>query len=249
MFVAEALAAAVPMSPGSPPARVLFEAVTFSLAPGQVLRIAGRSGAGKTSLLRILAWLDNPLSGTVALDGHTPDALGVPQYRRRVVYAAQRPVMWPGSVADNLHRARSFASGGHEGDPAATDALGVAAATLASLGLGKGILEASAARLSEGERQRVALVRALAVGPQVLLLDEPTSALDPAHRDRVEALLLQRAEGEGLAVVLVTHETAQAERLGARVLQLRPADAPEPRKSWLGGRPGQGGGSSRGALG
>jgi len=214
--------------------RPLLEGVSLAVDRSEVVRLGGPSGVGKTSLLRVLAALDDPVAGTLTLDGRAPATLGVPTYRRQVVHLTQRPVMWPGSVRDNLSRAFGFVHAAVSYDE------GAATSWLLQLGLALD-LATEANRLSEGEKQRVALVRALLLQPRVLLLDEPTSALDADHRKRVEALLEER-QVDGLAMVLVTHETEQAARMGARQIDLsahRPRAMPieEPNLKVVGDQP------------
>lgn len=192
--------------------RRLLEAVSCSLAPGEVVGLAGPSGLGKTSLLRALARLEEPAEGRVRVDGKTAEELGFPPYRRRVVYVAQRPTVIGPTVGDDLRVPFSFAIAAGPFDE------GAAMASLERLGLERD-LEAPVERWSEGEKQRLALIRALSVGPRVLLLDEPTSALDAASRGRVEAWLAELA-AEGTAMFVVSHERAQLRRVASRVVDL-----------------------------
>jgi len=201
-----------------PRGRALLRGLSFSVGPGERVALAGPSGIGKTTVLRALSLLDDPLEGELSLDGQTPDALGVVRWRRRVVLVSQRAVFFGGTVAEELARPFTYAASDAPFDRERARAL------LAALEL-PSAWERPAAELSEGERQRVALVRALALRPSVLLLDEPTSALDPASIEKVEALL---AESEA-AIVLVSHAAQQRERMGARAIELAalrvPADA------------------------
>lgn len=175
-----------------------LEPVSFTLAAGECLAVQGASGSGKTLLLRALADLD-PSAGELALDGVARTAMPAPAWRRRVCYVATEPGWWADTV------------GAHFADWAAIEA------RLEPLGLSSAYRERAVNGLSTGERQRLALLRALAVGPRVLLLDEPTGALDAAATAAVEALVAEQA-GAGLGIVWVTHDRAQAGRVGARRL-------------------------------
>lgn len=187
----------------------LLRGLSFCLAEGARVALTGPSGIGKTSALRAIAALDPSWSGSLALDGQSPEAMGAPRWRRRVMWLPQRAVFFGGSVASELARAFGYAAS--EGAKLDLDA---ARAQLAQLGL-EGVLERRVEELSEGERQRVALVRALVLEPQVLLLDEPTSALDARSRDAVEVAL------RGRALVVVTHDDAWREKLDAAPVDLQ----------------------------
>ncbi len=150
----------------------------------------------------MIADLD-PHEGDAWLDGQRQADIPAPEWRRQVIYCAAETGWWAGDVAAHF--------------PPATRA--EAAAEAASLSLPPDILNAPVQRLSSGERARVALLRALVRHPKLLLLDEPTGALDHDTTLRVEAVLRARMEA-GLAILLVTHEPAQVERLGARHLRL-----------------------------
>lgn len=177
----------------------LLEA-SLELAAGECLVIRGASGSGKSLLLRAIADLD-PNQGRVSLNGVSRETFTGPEWRRKVGYLPAEAGWWAEDLGAHFaqwDRARSL---------------------FHRLGLADAQKDWPIARLSTGERQRLALVRALAVGPEILLLDEPTSGLDQEAVSAVENLIAEvRADGTG--VVWVTHDPAQAERVGDRWLYL-----------------------------
>jgi putative ABC transport system ATP-binding protein len=175
-------------------------------ADGPVV-IAGPSGSGKSTLLRLLDRLSVPTQGEVRFRGTPLDDLDPLELRRRVAMVFQRPVLLPGTVADNVR----------EADPT-LDGAGVAA-LLERVGLDPALAAQDAIDLSGGEAQRMGIARALATRPEVVLFDEPTSALDAASAARIEevALDLQR---HGTSVIWVSHDGAQAERLARHRIDL-----------------------------
>lgn len=191
--------------------KVLVSEANFEVHKGETLAIVGPSGSGKSSLLRLLNRLDEPTSGTVYLAGVDYRQIAPRELRRRVGMVAQRPYLFPGTVADNLQfgpRQR-----GQELSPAVVEEL------LTGVGLA-GYGSRDVANLSGGEAQRVSFARAMANSPEALLLDEPTSALDDDAKRGVETLIQQIGRKQGIACVLVTHEVGQAERLAERALIL-----------------------------
>jgi putative ABC transport system ATP-binding protein len=175
---------------------------SLTVAAGSTLAISGASGAGKSLFLRMAADLD-PNEGEVSLNGSARAALPADVWRRRLPYVAAESGWWAPSVIDHfppdrLDRARDLAR---------------------RLGVEDAPFNGPADRLSTGERQRLALVRALILESPGLLLDEPTGPLDSTSTEKVEALLLERVAA-GMALVLVSHDPAQALRLGARRLRM-----------------------------
>lgn len=187
---------------------------SFGTDLGQFVALAGPSGAGKTTMLRAIAQLVEPAEGSVTLGGRSPEAIGWPVYRRRVVYVGQRPTMLAGSTLENLERPFTYSVADRAFDRDA------ARRHLEALRFEANILDRRAAELSVGEQQRVALVRALLVEPDVLLLDEPTSALDEEAERAVEALVKSELERRGASAVIVTHQSEQASRLNAERVEL-----------------------------
>jgi putative ABC transport system ATP-binding protein len=214
MVLLSASGLSVPAPPGAA-ADPLPGPVDLDLASGELLGVRGPSGAGKTTLLRCLALLEPRATGEVRFrDAPVPPA-HTPAFRRAVVYLPQQPPPVPMTVAASLAQPFSFKSAGDGAYDAA-----VAGAMCRRLGLPGDVLDRWVPDLSAGEAQRVSLVRALLVAPDVLLLDEFTSALDPASREAAEALVSEwRTAGER-AAVLVSHDAAQNDRMTSRSLAL-----------------------------
>jgi ABC-type iron transport system FetAB ATPase subunit len=174
----------------------------FEAAPGECLAITGPSGAGKSLLLRMIADLD-PNEGQAYLDGLERRTMSAPAWRRKMLYSAAEPGWWHERIADHFP--------GEE--------LAIAREMAPRLALSPALLDGLVAQLSTGERQRVALIRALALSPPVLLLDEPTGALDEDSTRLVEQVLHDQLAA-GVTIVIVTHSAAQAGRLGDRQLRM-----------------------------
>lgn len=173
-----------------------LEPSSFELAGGECIALRGPSGAGKTLLLRALADLD-PNEGEVLLDGTPRSRIPAPQWRRRVGYVAAEPGWWSERLGDHFEDWASQAGPARrlEIDPA--------------------VAERRVSQLSTGERQRLALLRALERRPEVLLLDEPTGPLDEESTAAVESMLREK-QSNGLALFWVTHNKRQAERIADR---------------------------------
>ena len=172
----------------------------FCLAGGQCLGITGPSGSGKTLLLRALADLD-PHTGEVFLDGVAAGALPAPQWRRQVGLLPAESAWWADTVGAHFD--------------------GVAPPWLDRLGFAPEVLHWEIARLSSGERQRLAFLRLLVGQPAVLLLDEPTANLDAENTNRLEDLVRCYREERGAAVVWVTHDLEQLRRVATHCCRLQ----------------------------
>jgi ABC-type methionine transport system ATPase subunit len=193
--------------------REVLRGVDLDLPAGEITALVGPSGAGKTSLIRLLNRLDDPTTGTVELDGRPLAAYPVRALRRRVGFVFQVPVMFPGTVADNLRVAAALAGKGESAE-------GEVERLLPLVGLDASFASRDGERLSGGERQRVNLARALATRPDILLLDEPTSALDPEIADRLMATVCELSARVGLTTVMVTHRLAEARSASSYAVML-----------------------------
>lgn len=182
--------------------RRLIDGIDLALAPGRRTVIMGANGAGKSLLLRMLHGLITPDAGLVLWHGRALDRAG----RDQQAMVFQRPVLLRRSVGANLRFALA-ARGLPRHVRTAREAEALAMARLETLA------RRPARQLSGGEQQRLAVARALAVRPEMLLLDEPTASLDPASTQAVEALIDQAHAG-GVTIVLVTHDLGQARRMG-----------------------------------
>jgi putative ABC transport system ATP-binding protein len=176
----------------------ILKPASFALSVGECVAVSGPSGSGKTLLLRAIADLD-PSEGLVRLGGRDRLAMTGPEWRRLVGYLPAEPGWWADTVGEHF-----------------TDWT-AASAVAKALGFPEDVRAWPITRLSTGERSRLALIRALTAGPEVLLLDEPTAALDPASVTAVESLIATRMRA-GLAVVWVTHDAEQARRVASRLL-------------------------------
>ncbi|MEM6678491.1 MAG: ATP-binding cassette domain-containing protein [Pseudomonadota bacterium] len=198
--------------------RALLDGVDLTLAGRGITVVMGPNGAGKSLLLRVMHGLVQPDSGTVRWGDAAPDEA----IRRRQALVFQKPVLLRRTVAANIdfvQRARG------RRDPGRREAL------LAHMGLAEHA-QRPARLLSGGEQQRLALARALALDPEVLLLDEPTASLDPASVQLIEESV-RGANAGGVKIVFVTHDVGQARRLAddvvflhrGRIAEHGPADA------------------------
>ena len=198
--------------------RILWSQLDLELAAGERLGLVAPSGSGKTLLLRTLSLLDPPQAGRFSLLGRPPAAWGLPRWRAMVSYLAQRPVAGAGTVEENLRAPWRFQERRGQGGWSYERITN----WLAALGRDPSFLSYDAERLSGGELQLLALLRALQFDPTVLLLDEPTASLDGATTTAVEALLIAWLAAGRRACVLISHDSEQIERFASRTLQLQP---------------------------
>lgn len=176
------------------------EVKALRLAGGECVAVMGPSGGGKTRLLRAIADLD-PSRGEVVVAGVDRGAVSGPAWRRIVGYVPAESGWWADTVGEHFPE--------RDG----------AKALLEEMMLAADVPDWPVARLSTGERQRLALARTLVRAPRALLLDEPTGALDDQARAVVEGILHRQLE-RGVPILMVTHDRAQAGRVAGRIVRV-----------------------------
>jgi putative ABC transport system ATP-binding protein len=175
--------------------------VSGQVETGQVLYVQGPSGSGKSTLLRILGRLLTASGGEAWLQGRSWKDIPAPQWRLKVQYLSQKPVVFDGTVEDNLLMPFRFKLLSQRPSPSP----GQIKDYLERLKLPASLLEQSAKTLSGGEAARMALIRALLLEPEVLLLDEPTAYLDEDNRQHLLTLLKYWVAEKSRAIVMVSH--------------------------------------------
>jgi len=178
----------------------LLNGVDLDMSPAGITALLGPNGAGKSLLLRIIAGLMSPDRGRVQI----PRAM-----QGRIGLVLQRPVLLRRSVRANLRHALALSRVPRRDRGERVDGL-------LALGHLDALADRPARRLSGGEQQRLAIIRALAANPLLLMLDEPTAHLDPQATHAIEALVA-RIAAEGTKVILVTHDIGQVQRLADEV--------------------------------
>ncbi|XP_073018071.1 ABC transporter I family member 17-like [Primulina eburnea] len=186
--------------------------VNLDIPKGVIMGVIGPSGSGKSTFLRALNRLWEPASGSVFLDGVDICELDVISLRRKVGMLFQVPVMFEGTVADNIRYGPQL-----QGKKLSDNEI---YKLLALADLDSSFYKKLGGELSVGQAQRVALARTLANEPEVLLLDEPTSALDPISTQNIEDVLVKLKKDRGMTTVMVSHSIKQIQKIADLVCLL-----------------------------
>jgi polar amino acid transport system ATP-binding protein len=195
-------------------ANTVLDRVSLSVEAGEIIAVIGRSGSGKSTMLRCINGLEPIQEGRIVFDGETVNdpATNLRKLRQRVGIVFQSYNLFPHlSVERNITLAPRVVKGMER--EAARE---LAAGALARVGLADKI-DAYPDQLSGGQQQRVAIARSLAMKPQLMLFDEITSALDPELTGEV-LKVLEKVAGEGMTMMLVTHEMGFARRVATRLI-------------------------------
>ncbi|WP_222842274.1 ABC transporter ATP-binding protein [Boudabousia marimammalium] len=201
--------------------KTIIESLSLKVSRGEFLTILGESGSGKSTLLKMINGLVTPDSGTIMVDGTkvatpAPSESDLVKLRRTVGYAVQGSVLFPHlSVAQNIGYVPKI-SGASKGEikEAVHRAIKIA-------GLDEDLLDRMPAQLSGGQAQRVGIARSIAGRPRILLMDEPFGAVDEITRRALQDEIVEIVGQEGLTCLFVTHDTAEALKLGSKVLVLK----------------------------
>jgi putative ABC transport system ATP-binding protein len=194
----------------------LFRELSLSIHKGAFYLVKGPSGAGKTTFLRLINRLEEPVSGEIRFQDKPFDSYSPPVLRRSLLYIQQTPTVMDGSVAENLLLPFSFKNNSHLTQPGQEKL----EALLREVHLKDVGLDDHAMNLSVGQIQRLCLVRGLLLSPEVLLLDEPTSALDRESAQAVMALIERLNVESGLTILIVTHRTYSQGPVNPRYLRI-----------------------------
>lgn len=192
--------------------QTVLQDVSLTIDAGQIVVLMGPSGSGKSSLLRCLNRLEDPPQGCIRLHGEDITALPVIALRQRVGMIFQKTAPFPGTVAENIAYGP-----GLRGETVSRERI---RALMKLAALEENLIDRPAGELSGGQEQRLAIARALANEPEILLLDEPTSALDPIATHTIEETMRNLRDQLGLTLVWVSHSAEQARRVADRLILL-----------------------------
>lgn len=195
--------------------RVVLDIDRLDIAAGGIHALLGPNGAGKSTLLRLLAFLETPASGTLLFRGEpvTTSSTQLLHLRRRVVLVEQHPIMFSTTVRSNIEFGLKIRGIDHAQRQRTVDEV------LAVVGLSQ-YREADGHELSGGETQRLALARALALRPEVLLCDEPTASVDAENQGIIADLLRRINSEQGTTIIFTSHDRLQAVALARQTLVL-----------------------------
>ena len=197
-------------------AQRVLNGVSLSVTRGETLAVLGRSGTGKSVLLRMIIGLEKPDSGRIRIHGEDITGLaldGLGAIRKKMGFLFQHAALYDSlTIAENV----AFPLEHHRGEISKTERADLVKELLAEVGL-EGGLEKMPSDISGGMQKRVGLARALALEPEILLLDEPTAGLDPISSGEINDLILKLQRERKMASIVVTHDLHSARTIADRL--------------------------------
>jgi phospholipid/cholesterol/gamma-HCH transport system ATP-binding protein len=197
----------------------VLNGISLSVSRGETLAVLGRSGTGKSVLLRLIIGLETPDSGTVCIHGQSIAGLAIDQMgeiRKKMGFLFQHAALYDSlTVAGNV----AFPLVHHRRDISRSERDDRVKLLLAEVGM-EGNLEKMPSDISGGMQKRVGLARALALEPEILLLDEPTAGLDPISSGEIDDLILKLQRERKMASIVVTHDLHSARTIAGRLALL-----------------------------
>ncbi len=197
----------------------VLNGISLSVGQGETLAVLGRSGTGKSVLLRLIIGLSQPDSGSIAIQGQNIFGLSVDQLgavRTKMGFLFQHAALYDSlTVAENV----AFPLEHHRREMSKSERTDRIQGLLAEVGMG-GSLDKMPSDISGGMQKRVGLARALALDPEILLLDEPTAGLDPISSREIDELILKLQREHRMASIVVTHDLFSAKTISNRLALL-----------------------------
>lgn len=190
----------------------ILEMDKLEIQANKIICIIGKSGSGKSTFLRLLNHLDSPDQGKILYHGEDISSVDPIKLRRKITMVPQTPVIFPGTIKENLLIGQKFS-----GIELADDAY--LKKVLYRISLHKS-LETPAEDLSGGEKQRLSLARAMLLDAEVFLLDEPSSALDRATADDVVGAFIDFIKAENKSMLMITHDLEIANRIADETIDM-----------------------------
>ena len=197
----------------------VLKGVTLSVSRGETLAVLGRSGTGKSVLLRLIIGLETPDSGSIRINGQQIVGLsldGICEIRKKMGFLFQQAALYDSlTIAQNV----AFPLERHRGEMSRSERGDRVEQLLAEVGM-EGDLDKMPSDISGGMKKRVGLARALALEPEILLLDEPTAGLDPISSGEIDDLILKLQRERQMASIVVTHDLHSARTIANRLALL-----------------------------